>query len=106
MADENNGLAYFLVGLGVGVALGMLFAPKSGEETRQYLRSKAGEGTDYLKARADEGKEYVKKRGEELRDQASDVLDKSKEAVARQKEQIASALEAGRQAYRETMKEG
>ena len=34
MADQNNGLGYFIVGMGIGVAVGMLMAPRSGEETR------------------------------------------------------------------------
>lgn len=105
MADENNGFAYFLVGIGVGVALGMLFAPKSGEETREYLKVRANEGKDYLKTRADEGREFAKRRGEEIRDSAADILDKTKQTIARQKEQLASAVEAGRQAYRDTLNE-
>jgi gas vesicle protein len=35
---DKNGLTSFLLGLGVGVGIGMLFAPKSGSETRQLLR--------------------------------------------------------------------
>ena len=39
--DEDKKLSYFCLGLGIGVAVGILFAPKSGEETRQLLKSKA-----------------------------------------------------------------
>ena len=48
---DKNGLSSFLLGLGVGVGIGMLFAPKSGTETREIIKSKAGEGTDYVKTR-------------------------------------------------------
>ena len=48
---DKNGLSAFLLGLGVGVGLGMLFAPKSGQETREIIKNKAGEGTDYIKQR-------------------------------------------------------
>ena len=34
--DEDKKLSYFCLGLGIGVAVGILFAPKSGEETRQF----------------------------------------------------------------------
>ncbi len=44
---DKNGLSSFLLGLGVGVGIGMLFAPKSGQETRDLLKNKAGEGTDF-----------------------------------------------------------
>jgi gas vesicle protein len=105
MAENNNGLSYFIVGLGVGVAVGMLMAPRSGEETRQLLRTKADEGRDYLRHKADESKEYVRRRGGELRESATDLIDRSKEAIARQKEQLAMAVEAGKQAYRESVSE-
>jgi YtxH-like protein len=48
MADNvGSKVTYFLVGLGVGALVGILFAPKSGEETRDFLAKKADEGKDY-----------------------------------------------------------
>jgi gas vesicle protein len=87
---DKNGLSAFLLGLGVGVGIGILFAPKSGEETREYLRSKANEGGDFLKERSSD-----------LKQTASEWVDKGKDAVSRQKENLADAVEAGKQAYRE-----
>lgn len=89
--DDDRRISYFLLGLGVGVAVGVLFAPKSGSETRQLLKSKA-----------EEGKEYINRRSGEWKGSASDLLEKGKQAVARQKEQVVAAVEAGKQAYRET----
>jgi gas vesicle protein len=89
MADERK-LSYFFLGMGIGVAVGILFAPKSGEETRRLLREKA-----------DEGKDYIKKRGDGLIESAGEIVDRGKSAVSRQKDQLAAAVEAGRQAYRE-----
>ena len=106
MAEQNSGISYFIVGLGVGVAVGLLMAPRSGEETRRILRTKADEGADFLRTKADEGKEYVRRRGTELRESASDLIDRSKDAIARQKEQLAMAVEAGKQAYRESVDDG
>ncbi len=91
MADENR-FTYFVLGFGIGVAVGILFAPHSGEETRQLLRTKA-----------DESKDYLKKRGETLYESAGDLVEKGKSAVVRQKEQLAAAVEAGKQAYREAV---
>ena len=51
---DKNGLSSFLLGLGVGVGIGMLFAPKSGQETREIIKNKAGEGTDFIKQRGSE----------------------------------------------------
>ena len=91
MAEENK-FTYFILGFGIGVAVGILFAPQSGEETRQLLRSKA-----------DESKDYLKKRGEALYESAGDLVEKGKSAVTRQKDQLAAAVEAGKQAYREAV---
>ena len=38
MKNKKTGLGKFLVGLGIGAGLGMLFAPKSGEESRKELK--------------------------------------------------------------------
>jgi gas vesicle protein len=90
--DDDNKFSYFFLGLGLGVAAGLLFAPKSGPETRDLLRSKA-----------DEGKDYLKKRTTEVRDQAADVLERGKSTVTRQRDNLVAAVEAGKQAYREAV---
>jgi gas vesicle protein len=90
--EDDSKFSYFFLGLGLGVAAGLLFAPKSGSETRDLILTKA-----------DEGKEYLKKRGAELRDSASDVIDKSRDAVSRQRDNLSAAVEAGKQAYREAV---
>ncbi len=89
---DKNGISSFLLGLGVGVGLGMLFAPKSGAETREIIKNKAGEGTDYLK-----------QRGTEMKQSAAEWVEKGKDALNRQKGNLADAMEAGRQAYRDTV---
>ncbi len=89
---ERDGLANFVLGVGVGVVVGLLFAPKTGEETRELLKNKA-----------DEGKDYLKKRGAEWRETASDILDRGREVIGRQKDTLADAVAAGKQAYRETV---
>ena len=92
MSERNGsgGSLWFLVGLGIGAAVGILFAPHSGEETRQILMSKAEEGRD-----------FVKKRARDARDQAEQWAARGKEVIHAQKEQLRTAVEAGRQAYRE-----
>ena len=89
---DKNGLSAFLLGLGVGVGIGMLFAPKSGQETREYIKNKAGEGSD-----------YIKQRGTEFKETASTWVDKGKDVLGRQKENLNDAMEAGKQAYRDAV---
>jgi gas vesicle protein len=88
--EDDNKLSYFFLGLGLGVAVGVLFAPKSGTETRELLKSRANDGAD-----------FVKRRSTELRDQAAEAVDRSKETLRRQKDNLSAAVEAGKQAYRE-----
>jgi gas vesicle protein len=100
---DKNGLSSFLLGLGVGVGIGMLFAPKSGQETREMIKNKAGEGTDYLKQRSADIKQSASEWVDKGKQSASEWVDKGKEAIGRQKDNIADAVEAGRQAYRDTV---
>jgi gas vesicle protein len=90
--EDDSKLSYFFLGLGLGVVAGILFAPKSGDETREFLRKKTNEGAD-----------YVKRRGDEFRETAEETLSRSKEALRRHKESLASAVEAGKNAYREAV---
>jgi gas vesicle protein len=101
--EERSGFGYFLLGLGIGVAAGILWAPRAGEETRQIIADKAGEGADYLKARAQEGTDYVRQRTEDLKQSATDLYDKGRSTVARQKDTLNAAVEAGKQAYRDAV---
>ena len=93
--SENGGskISYFLVGLGVGALLGILFAPKSGEETREYLLEKAEEGRD-----------FAQKKARELRERADEIADRARDAVNKQKDQIAKAIDAGTEAYERAKK--
>jgi gas vesicle protein len=90
--DEDSRLSYFFLGLGLGVAAGVLFAPKSGVETRALLRDKAEESQD-----------FVKRKSTELRDQAVDAVERGKSQVQRHKENLSAAVEAGRAAYRDAI---
>jgi len=101
--EEKNGFGYFLLGLGLGVAAGVLLAPKSGAETREFLRSKAEESGDYLRSRADESRDYIKKRSDDLRESANDVYEKGRSAVKHRRDNLSAAVEAGKQAYKDAV---
>ncbi len=92
MADRNgNTFLWFLLGLGVGAAVGVLYAPRSGRETREAILRGAEEGTEKIKERARQAREH-----------ASEWVEKGRDMLRQQKEQFRSAVEAGRQAYRST----
>jgi len=91
MADrDGNSFLWFLAGLGIGAIAGVLYAPRSGEETREALRS-----------RAEEGRDFVRERARQTRQQASEWADRGRDVLNQQKEQLRSAFEAGKQAYHE-----
>lgn len=70
-------LLAFLAGAVTGAAVALLFAPAAGEETRQFLTDKAREGRERALQAAREGRETLK----------------------RQKDQLATAIDRGRDAY-------
>jgi TRAP-type C4-dicarboxylate transport system substrate-binding protein len=67
------------------------------------IADKAGEGADYLRERAQEGTEYVRQRAEDVKQSASELYEKGRTSVARQKDTLAAAVEAGKQAYRDAV---
>ena len=89
MADNvGSKVSFFLVGVGIGALLGVLFAPKSGEETREYLGK-----------RADEGREFAQKKARELRERADELIERGKDVAARKRDSLTAAVEAGREAF-------
>lgn len=97
MSDNNGGskVGFFLAGAGIGAILALLFAPKTGQDTRNYIAQ-----------RANEGRERVTEKSREYRDRAEGYVDKARGTVTKQKEQLSAALEAGKQAYREEKGKG
>jgi len=90
-----------MAGAGVGAVLALLFAPKSGRETRELIARSATDSRDFITDKMNEGRQMVEDRGRKITDDFTSFVDKSKEAVQRQKEQLTAAFEAGKAAYRE-----
>ena len=86
-----SSIPVFLAGVGAGLALGVLFAPNSGEETRMYLASSARQGLDKAKAK-----------GEEFSRRAQDAVNRGKEAVTRGKEAVSETVESAKQSAKQS----
>lgn len=86
--SKKSGIGKFLVGLGVGAGLGMLFAPKSGSETRKDLKVKYDKFIKSLKdIDVNEVKDEFLNKIEDIRNELED-LDKEKVLkIAKQKGQ-------------------
>jgi len=78
-AGAGSILLAFLLGAVSGAAVALLYAPQSGEQTREYLGEKANE------ARA----------------RAAEAAARGREAIAQGRETLSTALERGREAYQQ-----
>lgn len=70
---------YFLIGASIGATVALLFAPRSGQETREFIVGKA----------------------KDFREGIKDMYHRGKDKVVHEKEMISHAIQAGKQAYRE-----
>jgi gas vesicle protein len=80
--DEGSSrLAWFLTGAAIGVTVALLYAPKSGRQTRDYLTEKSretfGEGPQSLIESARD----VFERGRQLVEDAADLFERGRKLV-------------------------
>lgn len=78
----------FLLGGIVGAGFALLFAPKSGRDTRQSIK-------DFAEDVRDKTKDYV----EDVKGKVTGGLDKGKEFYEEKKSILTTAIEAGKEAY-------
>jgi len=94
----NSGVILsFLLGGLTGAVLALLYAPRSGRETRELLGEKVREGAE----RGRELRDRAVAKGREVLDEATQYVEKQREGLDRRRERLAAAVEAGRQAYRD-----
>jgi gas vesicle protein len=80
-------ISIFAIGLAVGTALGVLFAPRSGEDTREFLAGTARDQFDTAVAR---GKEWART--------AQDTVDNVKESIREAADEGGRAFDQARRA--------
>jgi gas vesicle protein len=82
LSSSNSGstLAFLVVGLGIGAAMSILLAPKSGADTRHWIAIKCLDGLDT----ANKSIRYTRR-------QVKDMMDQGQQ-------KISEAVEAGREA--------
>src|ERR1700761_260919 len=102
MADDvqdnggGNGFGWFLVGLGIGAALGVLYAPQAGSDTRESLAEGARERAEYLKQKSKDAAAQVNTYVDAGKDQFGDYVEKGKQAVSQGRSQVEDYVERGR----------
>lgn len=94
-------LTCFAVGATLGAVVALLFAPKSGRELREDLSDATRKGVDRAR---ETGAQLSNKAGEyygTAASRAGELAASARDAASRRGERFTSAIEAGREAYRE-----
>jgi gas vesicle protein len=98
MSNRTDFVAGFILGGLLGTALALLFAPRSGDETRQQLTSSAEQLRERARGRADDLLDRVRTGAQDLSQRGKAALDDS---LGRLRE----AVERGREAIEEKARE-
>lgn len=80
----SNTLAWFLTGAIIGATAALLYAPRSGKETRQFLTDKAQQGKDAVTETSDtivEASRDMFERGRKLVEDAADLFERGRKMV-------------------------
>ena len=71
MSEKEGGSSFligFIIGAVAGVAVGFLYAPKSGKETRALLKEKVGEVKEKASEMTEKAREVAAEAGRRVRD--------------------------------------
>ena len=82
--DFGNNVAWFLTGAFIGAAVALLYAPKSGKDTRRYLADKVQQSKDAVADTSSgivEASKDMFDRGRQLVDDAADLFERGRKLV-------------------------
>jgi gas vesicle protein len=99
--DTGARLTYFAIGATVGAVVALLFAPKSGRELRQDVADATRKGVDRARETGTQLSTRAGEYYETASTRAGELATSAREAVSRRGELVGSAIEAGKQAYRD-----
>jgi gas vesicle protein len=102
---ETGSAASFLWGVAIGAGLALLFAPRTGEETRRAITTGARRVQRNARERAEELGDTVVDRYEQARRSVENRIDSARQAIELKRRQATRAMQAGRQAAHEARQE-
>ncbi len=102
---HSGGVGNLLIGVLIGAGVALLFAPRSGEETRTDISRRARRAGTKVKGVAHEVSDQVVDTFEGARARVEEQLESARTAIEQKKTQVARAMEAGREAAHEARAE-
>jgi gas vesicle protein len=102
MAGTRDFISGIVWGGLVGAAIGMLMAPRSGEETRALLRERSDEFKMQARETADNLREKATETAEQARGRASELQQRGRELIDENRERITRTAEAVKQSVKES----
>jgi gas vesicle protein len=88
-------LTSLVAGLGIGVIIGILLAPQSGEDTREWIATKYKDGVDSVNTRVRQTRQHV-----------AELIDRGQHQVNDTVSQVSDAVDAGREAFKKAKSAG
>jgi gas vesicle protein len=98
MSCVRRNISWFLVGIGVGTVMSLLFAPLAGEDLREQLASSAREGAENAKQGSRQAIETFKDFADRGREKIKDVVDEGQDLVENSRSQWKDYVERGQDA--------
>ena len=100
--DESGSFGWFLAGLGIGALVGVLYAPKSGRETRDDLVANALDARDKANQLYSQGKDQAAQYAQQGKEAATQVIQQGKESATQYVQQGKEAADQALQQGKET----
>jgi len=95
---SEPGIGTFLAGIAIGAGIALLFAPRSGEETRRDIERRARKIGDQAKDLVSDVTESVSEKVQEAKAGVESRIDSARNAVELKRRQVTNAVDAGRAA--------
>ena len=80
---QASRITYLVAGLGIGALVGVLLAPRSGDETREWFATKCKDGMDSVNAKVKQTHQQVAELIDRGQQQVGEAVDKGREAFSK-----------------------
>ena len=82
-SSTGSTLAYLIAGLGIGAAMSLLLAPKSGAETRQWIANRCLDGVDTANKSVRHTRRQVRNAIDQGQNKIGEAIGAARESIAK-----------------------